>query len=378
MDIHDYVDFLTIDEISNYKQGKLIAKHVTFLTESSDLKKLKHDIAFLGVPDENTTFTFEAANQIRRQFYCLAPLTNSLNIIDLGNVKVGHSFNDTCFAIREIEAATIELNLVVVLIGGSSKYNLGSFLAFEKTQTPMNMVSVDSVINREKIPLLVAKEHNLYDSLDTASGYNFINIGYQSYFVEKEFIDFINDSYYEAYRLGFVRANIQEMEPGLRDANMISFSLNTVKYSDAPGATFSSPNGLTGDEICQLSFYAGHSNRVKSFGLFDIDSRNDVNATTAKLSAQIIWYFLEGHSSSIYEEPDITPENFIKYVIHLERTNQNIAFFKSNLTNRWWMEISYPESNRSILLSCSESDYELACHQDVPDRWWRTFQRTSH
>lgn len=378
MDIHDYVDFLTVDEISNYKDSKLISKHVTFLTRGTDLKKLKYDIAILGVPDEEALPPFESANSIRQQFYGLASLSNSLNIIDLGNIKVGHTFNDTCFAISEVVASTIELNIIVVMIGGSSSFNLGSFLAFEKTATPMNMVSVDSLLQRQKIPLLVAQDLNLIDSPDSSSRYNFINIGYQSYFVEKEFVDFINDSFYEAYRLGFVRANIQEMEPGLRDASQISFSLNAVKHSDAPGVKFSSPNGLSGDEACQISFYAGHSNRVKSFGLFDIDTNKDINATTAKLSAQIIWYFLEGQSSSIYEEPDTTPENFVKFVIHLDRTNQNIAFFKSNLTNRWWMEISYPDSNRSILLSCSESDYELACRQDIPDRWWRTFQRISN
>jgi len=379
MDIHDYLDSLSIDGISKYKNSKLIAKHVTFFSENTDLsKKLKYDIALLGVPDENSVDQFESAHQIRQQFFDLTPLSNSLHIIDLGNIKTGHTYNDTCFAIREVVAFTIEHNIIVLLIGGSSKYNVGSFLAFEKTQTPMNMVSVDSVMNREKIPLLVSKDLKLSDSTDSFSQYNFINIGYQSYFVEREFVDFINDSFYEAYRLGFVRANLQEMEPGLRDANLISFSLNSIKHSDAPGAWFSSPNGLTGDEACQIAFYAGHSNRVKSFGLFDLASKNDSHDTTAKLAAQIIWYFLEGQSSSIYEEPDTTPENFVKFIIHLEQTNQNIAFFKSNLTNRWWMEINYPESNRNILLSCSESDYELACRQDVPDRWWRTFQRISH
>ena len=379
MDIHNYLDYLSIDGISKYKNSKLIAKHVTFFNETTDLsKKLKYDIALLGVPDEDNLNQFESANQIRQQFFDLAPLSNSLTIIDLGNIKTGHTFIDTYFAIREVVATTIELNIIIVFIGGSYKNNLGSFLAFEKTQTPMNMVSVDSAINREKIPLLVSKDLNLYDSTDSNSIYNFINIGYQSYFVDKEFIDFINDSFYEAYRLGFVRANLQEIEPGLRDANLISFSLNSVKHSDAPGASFSSPNGLTGDEACQIAFYAGHSNRAKSFGIFDLDCNRDSHFTTAKLAAQIIWYFLEGQSSSIYEEPDTTPENYVKFLIHLDQTNQNIAFYKSNLTNRWWMEINYPDQNRNVLLSCSESDYELACRQDIPDRWWRTFQRITH
>ena len=378
MDIHDYLDFLSIEGISNYKNSKLISKHITFFNEKTDLSKLKYDVALLGVPDTDETSNFESANQIRQQFCALAPLSNSLNILDLGNIKPGHTFNDACIAIREIVSTASELGIIVILIGGSSRFNVGSFLAFEQKKAPMNMLSVDSVINREKIPLLLGKDLKLYESNDSSPIYNFINIGYQSYFVEKEFIDFINESFYEAYRLGFVRANLQEIEPGLRDANLISFSLNAIRHSDAPGSSFSSPNGLSGEEACQLAFYAGHSNRVKSFGLFDLACQNDLHFTTAKLAAQIMWYFLEGHSSSIYEEPDITPENFIKFLIHLDQTNQNIAFFKSNLTNRWWMEISFPDKHHNILLSCSESDYEQACHQDIPERWWRTFQRISY
>jgi Arginase/agmatinase/formimionoglutamate hydrolase, arginase family len=378
IDIHDYLDFIDSQGISGYKNSKLISKHVTFFSKETDLSKLKYDIALLGVPDSVESKLFESAAQIRKQFYALASFSNNLNIVDLGNIKTGHTFNDVCYAMREVVSILADLNIVVIPLGGSSQFNLGSFLAFERKKLPVNMISIDSVLSREKIPLLYGFDSGLVDTVDSTSIYNFINIGYQSYFVDKEFVDFVNDSFYEAYRLGYVRSNLQEMEPSLRDANLIAFSLNAVKHCDAPGVSVSSPNGLTGEEACQLAFYAGHSPRIKSFGIFDFSFDNDIHQTTAKLAAQIIWYFIEGQSSSIYEEPDTTPENFVKYVIHLDQTNQNIAFFKSSLTNRWWMEISAPEKHLNILLSCSELDYELACRQDIPERWWRTFQRLNY
>jgi formiminoglutamase len=376
MNVHDYLDYLNSEELRLYEKKSFVTRHVTFLNEGILLSKsLKYDIALLGLPDNEESNSFEVSSQIREQFYSLCSLSSNLNIIDLGNIKKGHTFNDTCFAIREIVDFTNYLNIVIVIIGGTSKFNIGSFLALEKSKTSINMIAVDSAISRERIPLLAATDLKLNDSVEATSLFNFINIGYQRYFVSKEFIDFLNDSYYECYRLGSVRANLSEIEPGLRDANMVSFSLNSIKHSDAPGSISGSPNGLTGDEACQISFYAGHSNRIRSFGIHDLASENDFHFTTAKLAAQIIWYFMEGHASSIYEEPDITPGNFVKFLIHLEQTNQNIAFYKSNLTNRWWMEISYPQTNRNILLSCSESDYDLAIKQEIPDRWWRTFQR---
>jgi Arginase/agmatinase/formimionoglutamate hydrolase, arginase family len=377
MNVHDYLDCPDSEQVLSYKDKRFVTRHVSFINTTTDIDSLKYDIGVLGVPDDLNLNSFESAKQIREQLYGLAPLSNSFRIIDLGNIKSGHTFNDTCFALSEIVSLMRQNDIVILLIGGDSKFNLGSFLTFDRSQEPLNMVAIDSVINPDKVPLMAAENMKLINTDESISLFNFINIGYQTYFVEKEFIDSLNDSFYEIYRLGYVRANLQEMEPCLRDANLISFSLNSIRHSDAPGTLFSSPNGLSGEEACQLSFYAGHSNRIKSFGLYDLACGNDHHSNTAKLAAQILWYFLEGSCSSIFEEPDITPENFVKFLIHLESTNQNIAFFKSNLTNRWWMEINYPESNRNILLSCSESDYELACHQDIPDRWWRTFQRLS-
>jgi formiminoglutamase len=180
---------------------------------------------------------------------------------------------------------------------------------------------------------------------------------------------------FEAYRLGNVRGSLDETEPALRDANLLNFSLNALKYSDSPASVNSNPNGLTGDEACQLSFFAGHSNRLTAFGIYDLNPDLETSPVSAKLSAQIIWYLLEGFSYRIIEEPDINPENFKNYIIHNSKTNQNISFYKSNLTNRWWMEIVNEKTKNNILISCSENDYLLASRQEIPERWWRVCLR---
>jgi formiminoglutamase len=373
MTIHDYLDPVESGDQSIISGSSFISKHITYFRNNSLFpSNKKYDVALLGLPDSEDVKTFEAANQIRQNLYQLVSLSGSLKIIDLGNVKPGHSINDTCFAISEIISEINSYNMLIVLIGGVSKFNLGSFMASDKRQLPTNMVSVDSVIQKAEIPPIAASANNISHSAEL---FNFSNIAYQGYYVEPETLDYLNDSYFEAYRLGVVRTDIKEMEPVLRDANMISFSLNAIKFADAPGAKVSSPNGLTGEEACQLAFFAGHSPQIKTFGLFDLDTNNDFRTVTAKLAAQIIWYLLEGVANAIYEEPGISTENFTKYLIHNNLTDQTIAFYKSNVTNRWWMEITFTQTKRSILLSCSETDYEMACHQDIPHRWWRTYQR---
>ena len=54
-----------------------------------------------------------------------------------------------------------------------------------------------------------------------------------------------------------------------------------------------SPNGFDGKEICAISRYAGISNKVSSFGIFEYKSSNE-DEVTEMLISQIIWYFIEG------------------------------------------------------------------------------------
>jgi hypothetical protein len=44
------------------------------------------------------------------------------------------------------------------------------------------------------------------------------------------------------------------------------------------------------------------------------------------------------------------------------------------------MEIPYPPTKglkfeRHTLLPCSYKDYEMAVNNEIPDRWWQTYQK---
>jgi formiminoglutamase len=375
VNINDYIHPVEKSEIKQWTNSKFVKQHVTFFSSKKGYPSTdNYHIALVGVPDDIQHKTFEAAKLVRNELYRLS-IVNNCKIIDLGNVKCGHTSNDTFFALRDIISLCNSNKTIVLLMGGSSAFNLGGYMAYNKNQAPMNMVAVDSCITREKIPLIAVSDMVMADSRSLSGHFNYINIGYQSYFVERSLLNFMDDSQYEAYRLGYVRGNMREMEPVLRDSNLVSFSLNAVRYSDAPSVNFSSPNGFYGEEACQLAFYSGYSTRLQTFGVFDYKPDTDSQLITAKLAAQIIWYFLEGFSSAVFEEPDATPENFTKYHIHLDQPDQNIAFYKSNLTNRWWMEVSNSRQNRNVMLSCSQADYDLACRQEIPERWWRMIKR---
>ncbi len=163
------------------------------------------------------------------------------------------------------------------------------------------------------------------------------------------------------------------MEPVIRDADFISIDFNSVKHADAPGNFQPSPNGLYGEDICQLARYSGLSDQLSMFMINEVNPLFDINNQTSHLAAQAIWYFIDGFSHRKVEQPDDS-ENFMKYIVNHDSIGHDLVFYKSEKTNRWWLEIPSVKKKTHII-SCSYEDYLLAGNQEIPNRWWKAYQK---
>lgn len=355
------------DDIPN---GSFVKQHVSF----SINKEVQADTLIIGLPDNDQGNDFSTADCMRKELYRLASLTKNLRILDLGNLKCSNNIGENIETLYKVLQILYPLSVKIVLLGGNAYLqNKVIFNFYKIEQYPLNHVDVNSVITWDNLPV----DPLASDPVGSVcqNQLNYINLGFQLYYVEKEILDFLHDANFEVYRLGLVRNNISDFEPVVRDANVLSISLNSVKFSDAPAARFSSPNGLSGDEICQLAFYGGYSSQLKIFTISDIEVKVDSRNITSILASQALWYLFEGLANNTYEDPGLNPEDFAKYHIHIDMANQDLAFYFSSLTQRWWMEVSIGSDKRKILVSCNASDYELACKQEIPERWWRLFNR---
>ncbi|MBA4321376.1 MAG: arginase, partial [Odoribacter sp.] len=206
---------------------------------------------------------------------------------------------------------------------------------------------------------------------------HFINIGYQTYLNDQQVINRLLRRRSELVRIGDVRQAIYLTEPLFRDSDAAVFDISAVRQSDAPAAYCPSPNGFYGEEICLLSRYAGISDKLKIFGLFDVNPEFDIRFQTTGLAAQIIWFFLEGFSQKQYETPSLNESNsgrFIRYHVRVTDLEDDLIFVKSNLTDRWWIEIR-TEQDDAIYIACSHEDYLKANINEVPDRWVKAVAR---
>ncbi|HOZ82365.1 MAG TPA: arginase family protein, partial [Bacteroidia bacterium] len=150
---------------------------------------------------------------------------------------------------------------------------------------------------------------------------------------------------------------------------------------DASATSTPSPNGLTGDMACQIMYYAGMSDKLEGIGLYEYAASIDTNQMTAALISQMVWYFMEGVSNRKNDFPDSTSSQFTVYNLTLRENNEEMHFLKSNVTGRWWMEIPLSKIKKKLdrhqLVPCSYDDYQKACNNEIPERWWQALKKLS-
>ncbi len=371
-----------------------VVAHTALLSEQSLGKNVTMHSKQLGVPeieiaqlaiigvleDRNTVDNFGSGKDlsaVRKNLYELYNGNWFANIIDLGNIPPGNEVEDTYFALREILEILIKKNIVPVIIGGGQDLTYANYRAYDNLEQTVNLTVVDNKFDLGNIEeeisatsylskIVMEKPNNLF---------NYSNIGYQTFFNSQEEIDLLSKLHFDAYRLGEVASNVKLVEPIMRDADIVSIDIGAIRKTEAPANNNAVPNGFYGEVICAISRYAGISDKVSSFGIYEYNAKFDDQDQTAQLIAQMIWYFIEGYNFRINEYPFTSKKDYKKYIVLVEDTT--IHFFKSNKSDRWWMEVIHQnnKSQKRTLIPCTYDDYLMAGNQVVPERWWKTFRK---
>jgi arginase family enzyme len=369
---------------SHYKPNQ-IGSGVTYNEgKISDLSSF--DLAIIGLEEirghkENQGVEDGQLN-IRRELYNLyAPdIDRPFQILDLGNLKIGATPKDSYFALASVMLHLLTNKVIPIIIGGTHDNTFGQYLGYQELYTLINMVTVDERIDLGSEPdKPIDADNFMMPVLSHNPNYlfNYSHLGYQTYLNDKAVIDMLESLNFDCVRLGIVRQRLEEVEPILRDADMLSIDISAIRMADAPGHVHASPNGFSGEELCQITRYAGLSDKVTSLGIYEYNPHYDNHNQTSQLIAQMIWYFIEGYYSRKGDMP-INMSNFLKFTVKFEQHDHELIFWKSKTTERWWMELPYGDKKkyaRHQMVPCSYADYEMACKDELPDRWMRVYKK---
>ncbi|WP_298478022.1 formimidoylglutamase [uncultured Maribacter sp.] len=336
-------------------------------------------IAILGVKESRNAFEKKPekldVSAIRIQFYKLMSGNWDSTIVDMGDIEEGESVEDTYFVVKEIVAGLIEENVIPIILGATQDVTYAAYRAFDGLKDMINLVAVDSRFDFGMEDELISS-HSYMSKIITDKPnnlFNFSNIGYQSYFNAQEELDLMERLFFDSYRLGEMFNDISLAEPVLRNAHMVSLDVRSIKASEICFSENFSPNGFTGREICAIARYAGISDKISVFGIYEMEN----TVQSCQIIAQIMWYFIEGFNFRISESP-YSNADFMKYIVPNE--TEELIFHKSLLTERWWVEVpsilsSHTKTNSPALLPCTEKDYLDACNQNIPERWFKAYKK---
>ncbi|MFW5700221.1 MAG: formimidoylglutamase [Cyclobacteriaceae bacterium] len=349
-----------------------------------DYKKCQ--LAIIGVPEyrgtgENIEFS-NAADLVRKKFYRLRKSHNTYKVMDCGNLNAGMNLEETHNRLQEVCSFFLQKNILPVIIGGSHDLDIAQYKSYQHQEKLISVLNVDAFIDLQDNDQVAPDKTHVQKILLFEPNYlfHYSHLAYQTYLAGEKVISLLEKMYFEAFRVGIMRENISEMEPVVRNGDMLSFDLTAIKNTDAPGVASPQPFGLSGEEACQICWYAGQNEKLSSAGFYGYHPENDINDNTATVLATMLWYFIEGFYNR-KESLKFAGNDYLKYVVSMPSEPENIIFYKSKLSEKWYMEIpvkisgSKTKYNRNHIIPCSYSDYQLAGKGELPERYINTLAK---
>lgn len=377
MSLHTIIDFLdplNIHELSNDEgyRNTQIGQHIYIHDDAfPDLDNA--DIVIVGCGETRGAgfgggYSTEAPDAIRQQFYGLFHWHQQVNVADVGNVKSGATMTDTYAALKAVVSELIEHKKRVVILGGSHDVTVAQYQAYVSLKRIVEATCVDARIDLN-MDSRVPADNFLMEMLTGEPNFirHYNHLGFQSYFVHPQMLETIDKLRFDCYRVGRVKENIEEMEPVIRNSQMLSFDIAAIQYAHAP-ANRLTPNGFTGEEACTLMQYTGMAPEMSSIGIYGYDVKKDVDALTAKQISHMLWYLMDGVYRGKQEAPLSNRNEYNEF--RMAFAEVEATFLQSKRTGRWWMHM--PDGRN---IACSQFDYITAASNDIPERWMRAVER---
>lgn len=251
----------------------------------------------------------EAPKAIREQLYSLTPsgeyydpFVNFLRRCkDLGNIEVRGELKEDQENLGEIIADCLQRNIIPIVIGGGHETAFGHFLGYAESGLAASIFNLDA--HADVRPLKNGQSHSgspFREALEHESrcADTYLLAGVQPHSIARAHLEFITKN--GGHHLFRDETNITSIS-GLfhnhdSDRLMVTFDIDAVDQSQAPGVSAPCTNGLPADLWLTAAYLAGRNEQVTSFDISEMNPLHDRDNQTAKLAALTIWHFILGVS----------------------------------------------------------------------------------
>jgi formiminoglutamase len=263
------------------------------------------DVVIFGVPTDEgirrnggRPGALQAPNKIRQHLSKLTPYAgpsyrrqvSDLKIVDLGNVMDDELalMHDVA---QEVTTKLIAQNKFVIALGGGHDVTYPLVKGFGERYKNVSLVNVDAHLDvRPKKNgqhhsgssfRLLLEEHVVGKMVQFGIHHHVIAINHVYWLKLYAII-----KYYEE-----IKDVRQEFISALKEhggANYVSFDIDAIRASDAPGVSAPAPYGFSGIEAVRMAYEAGKQQSVKMMDLVEVSPPHDVDDRTSRLVASMI------------------------------------------------------------------------------------------
>jgi formiminoglutamase len=306
-----------------YKRGEREDQRFGELVESTR-KKFGEDfkVVLIGFPyDEGAVRNGGRAgsasgpDEIRRAFYRLTPTKSialndaTMKIFDAGNFAANLKLEDALSALEDAVTKLLRHGHTPIVLGGSNDLSLADFLGCHAALRNCGAINIDSHLDVRDYSKGVnsgTPYRMLLDSGELA-GKNFAEYGIQEFVNSRGHLAYAAEHGVKVYTMTQIHSKknselfmqayrtISEGTQGV----YVSFDMDSVKSSDAPGVSAPTSTGLTAEEILECAYLAGSEEKTAMMDVCEFNPKFDIDGHTAKLAAMIVANFLAGIANRI-------------------------------------------------------------------------------
>lgn len=314
-----------------------------------------------------------AAAKIRESLYSLHSVSKPMRIYDLGDCKQGATIAESYANLKSCVAQLMVYGKPIIVFGGTQEAVCSvSESCFQRIKYPAACF-VDARIDWESDVNDFSNTAYLGTFCAEHPSARITHVANQEYLSSRDAFSWLRERHFGCLRLGECNASIALAEPLIRDAQLVSFDMGAVRYSDNPAGQ--NVNGLYSESACQCAWYAGYSPRMNLFCLSEYNPSNDMDSISAQLGAQLVWHVLDGVSQRKNETMDFGDETYQKRYLKHPMFPQDICFYESLVSQTMWVEIPIGTTERKRIIPCCANDYEQFRNGYVPEVWMTEFRR---
>jgi formiminoglutamase len=251
----------------------------------------------------------EAPEAIRKRLYKLTPSAEYYDPFvdflehsgDIGDLRVKAEVEADQQSLGEVVAGYLEQDVIPIILGGGHETAFGHFLGYAEAGFKTSIFNLDA--HTDVRPLKKGKAHSgspFRQALehDSKCAETYLVAGLQPHSVARSHLKFIKD--YGGHYIFRDETNVTSISGFFHNHDserlMVTFDMDTVDQSQAPGVSAPCTNGLPADLWLTAAYLAGRNEQVTSFDLSEVNPFYDQDDQTVKLAALTIWHFMLGIS----------------------------------------------------------------------------------